>query len=199
MDPTYKVTFTFSDFFQTQGFVENWYVLGTDVNSAMAKADQIAQQRVGILAAGLSLSYIRLSGNLPEGATSPPRQRAAVLKRVDYNGSYKPSVDKADLVFVAAKVRYANNDGTVFRVQLMRGLSDELWSDGNDKIAQVAFKNFLPNFQQALQSNDFQIRHKNRAAPTVPIYTAINKAQYEALTRRATGRPLFLPRGRRAA
>jgi len=198
-DPNYKVTMMFQDFNQTLGWVENWYVAASGASTALSQATAVAQARCGILCSPNIISYIRISGNLPENATSPPRQRAALLSRVNLQGSYSPTTNSPDTAWQAAKIRFAESTGFVFRTQLMRGLSDDLWSAGTDKIAQARFNAFLPGFVAALVANNFLLRHKNRAAPSSPVYFPIASAQYEGLTRRATGRPLLLPRGRRLA
>jgi len=196
-DPTVKVTFFFQDDEQSLGWSENWFLTAADFNAAQTAANNIAQTRVQILASPLVLKYVRCSGNLAPTVPHAPRQRLANLTAPLLQGSYRPSTDFPDVAWTAAKMRWTNNDGTIFRVQLIRGISDEFWANGEDKIAQTQMKLWAKQMTATLVANQALIHHVVRGNPA-GTYVAMAKGFYEGLTRRATGRPSYLPRGRRS-
>jgi hypothetical protein len=113
---------------------------------------------------------------------------------VTLGGSLEPNGD-GDLPFVAALVRFYNADKTVFALREFRGIPDSFWSDNDDKTVKPKIINPLKAFVQALAVGSFGINHKLPAGG-VQLVT-IATGEYERLTHRITGRPLYLPRGRR--
>ena len=191
----------FVDEVESLGWTETYYLNGNDLSKGLDDMATLATVRAQALSVRRSIGWVRTSSNVPNLPVippPPPRQRQACLRRVDIPGSYKAATGEPDTAWQAAKIRYSSTDCLVFRTFLMRGLDDSLWSNGDDKIAKAFFKQFLPKWVAALAALPCYILHKNRVGPAInPVVIA--KAEYEGMTRRATGRPLFLPRGRRLA
>lgn len=196
-DPTAKVVFFFNDPSQSLGWSEVWYAAGADINSIQNAAQAVAATRVQILCSPLMLTYCRVSLNLAPTAPGVRRQRLASLTAPLLEGSFRPSSDFSDVAWTAAKIRWANNDGTIFRIQLIRGISDECWQNGNDKLGQQFIRPWVKSYLKQLQAANFQLHHVVRGVPA-GSYIALGSGLYEGLTRRATGRPSYLPRGRRS-
>jgi hypothetical protein len=100
-----------------------------------------------------------------------------------------------DLPFVAALVRFYNTDKTVFGLREFRGVPDKFWNQNDDKDAQTRIRAPLNAFVQAVAANAMGMNHKLPGGGVV--LTPIASGTYERLTHRQTGRPLYLPRGRR--
>lgn len=193
----FKVIHFFQNDEQSLGWSEVYYCSAADIVAAQTASLRLAQERVKLLCSPIELKYSRVSGNDQPGTPGTHRQRLASLQSVLLTGSFSPTTDYPDVSWTAAKVRLQNADGTIFRVQLLRGLPDIFWDQGTDKLAKQNMKVFVKGWKAALVAGNFQIRHIIRGNP-VRSYIAIHDAQFEGLTRRATGRPSYLPRGRRS-
>jgi hypothetical protein len=194
---TFKVIFFFENDEQSLGWSEVNYFTGADILAAQTAGLALAQARVALLAGPIQLKYIRCSGNLPPTTAHTYRQRLANLTAPLLVGSWSPGTDYPDVTWTAAKVRLTNNDGTIFRVQLLRGIPDIIWDQGTDKLGKVRVQTFMKSYVKALIANNFSIAHTIRGNPN-KNFVAIAAGFYEGLTRRATGRPSYLPRGRRS-
>lgn len=194
----FKTTHIFDCRNQTAGWSEVWYLDAANLDEAQTKSLAIAAKRVTAVSAGFVLNWIRASGNAQPGTPGTPRQRNANLRRVQLDGSYPgtTSID-ADTVWQAARIRFADATEQIFRVSLLRGLPDVDWSLGDDKILKAFFVQWLPGFSAILSANSAQIMHLVRGNP-VRTPTPISKAFFEVISKRDTGRPLFLYRGRRS-
>jgi len=195
---TFKTTHIFESRNQTAGWSEVWFLEADTLTEAQTKSLAIASKRVGSVSAGFSLNWIRCSQNAQPGVVGQRRQRLANLRRVDLDGSYPGTTSNdADTVWQAARVRFANDGETVFRVMQMRGLPDTSWSLGNDKILKAFFTQWLPGFVASLVGNSAEILHIIRGNP-VRNPVPISRGNFEEISKRDTGRPLFLYRGRRS-
>lgn len=191
-----KGQMVFQDEVEQQGWTETYYLPLTDINVALTQLESLATVRAQILSVRRSIGWIRASLNMPRVVPGPRRQRAAGLRRIDLGGSYSAGTGSPDVVFLAAKVRYQDTTAQIFRTFLLRGLDDSLWNNGDDKQAKAAFKQFLPKWSAALNGVGVFIWHLDRTTG-VKVPVTIASAEYEGLTRRATGRALFIPRGRK--
>jgi hypothetical protein len=196
MAADFKVLFFFQDDAQSLGWSEVHYWSGDTILNAQAAAFKLAQARVGLLSIGIDLKYIRCSGNDQPGTAHTYRQRLASLTAPLLRGSFSPATDSEDLAWSAMKIRITNNDGTIFRVQLVRGIPDVIWDLASDKVGRKKMEAPIARYIKALVDGHFQIRHLVRGNPA-RSYVPIAAGFYEGLTRRATGRPSYLPRGRR--
>lgn len=190
-----KLTFFFRALAQPLGWSEVHYLTGTDFTAALDSGEKIGKVRILLMPKQFRLEAVRASGNEQPGTPGAPRQRKAAVKFLNLDGS-RSGDNTPDTVWQSVIVRLSNTDGTVFRTQLLRGLSDEFWSNGDDQGAITALAAWLPKYQAVLVGANAAIRHLVRGNP-VRSFVSIQKAQFERLTRRATGRPSYQPRGRR--
>lgn len=199
-----KLTQWFLDEDDGLGWSEVWYLAGNDFSVALASGRAIANSRAKIMSPEITITYQRVTGNLPaDDAPRAHQQRNSALERLGIDGTNNPAGGRnADLPWTCVKIRYNSANLAVFRVQLTRGLPDVFYDQGNDKVAAAQIANWLPGHLGVLVNNGAQIRHLNPIVPpaTARVYQYINVAsgQYEGYTRRATGRPFGLPRGRRS-
>lgn len=176
------------------GWTETFQSSIVDLNTAADALDAVARKRVGFLSARYSIEYLRIS-KVQAPVVAPNRnQRVAYLRRVSYGGSLNPQGD-GDLPFVSALVRLYNTDKTVFGLREFRGVPDDWWKDNDDKIARTQIKSPLQAFITALTQNNMGMNHKLPAGGVQLVL--INSGEFERLTHRSTGRPLYLSRGRR--
>jgi len=195
-DPTAKVTFFFQDDTQSLGWSEVHYAVGASQQAIQQAALSVAETRVQLLCGPIQLKYIRVTQNIPPSTVGVRRQRLASLTAPLLVGSYTPGSDYPDVAWTAAKIRLSNADGTIFRVQLLRGSTDAQWDLGSDKKFKVFMTGWCKNYLAALNAANFQGHHIVRGNPAGSYY-AYGQCFYEGLTRRATGRPSYLPRGRK--
>lgn len=194
----FKVTFFFTQPEESLGWSEVHYAAGADFPSVQLAARQVANVRTQILASPCTLDFIRVSGNLAPTTPMVRRQRLASLTAPALVGSATPKDSSfPDVAWTAVKVRLTNTDGTIFRIQLLRGVPDSFWSEGNDVQAGLAMRGFVKAYLGALQAANFQGHHIVRGNPA-GIYYSYGQCIFEGMTRRATGRPSYLPRGRRS-
>lgn len=200
----FKVVHFFRDVSDGLGWSEVWYVEAANFDQAEASGENIATTRTRLLARDIILEWQRVIGNQPATTAARPRQpRAAVLQRLNKPGIY-PGVIGAfsDFTTTCVKVRWAANAVEKFRTQLLRGIPDDLFQNGDDKNAAAAVGQWIVPMVQTLQNNSARIRHTLAIVPpnTFRVYefNAPVRGTYEGYTRRATGRPFGLPRGRRA-
>lgn len=201
---TLRMIHFFEDEDDGLGWSEVWYLGTTDFTQAQTAAFNWAQQRALILSPDVTITYSRIVGNLPvNNAVRPRQQRLATLSRLDQVGAQNGAGGRqGDLPWTAAKMRWQSSDKTVFRTQLLRGLPDIWFDKGSDKLAQASLTQWVPGALAIIGANTMQIRHLNPVVPPatsrVYSYVAPGSGTYEGYTRRATGRPFGLPRGRRS-
>jgi hypothetical protein len=176
------------------GWTETFQSSIIDLTQAASALEACARKRVLFLSARYSIDYLRIS-KVQAPVVAPARnQRVAFLQRVDLGGSLDPTGD-GDLPFVAALIRFYNTDKTVFGLREMRGVPDKFWTNNDDKDAQARLKGPINAYVAALQANNMGMNHKLPAGGVALVLIALGV--YERLTHRSTGRPLYLPRGRR--
>jgi hypothetical protein len=79
---------------------------------------------------------------------------------------------------------------------MFRGVDDGFWAGGNDKLAQAVMAQWLGKFVPALVAAGAVILHRVRPALNINP-SLITIGQFQKMTRRATGRPFVLLRGRK--
>jgi hypothetical protein len=196
--PVFKATHLFDSTVRNTGWSETWYVEANDFTDATQKGFNIATARLQMLEMGYTLHYMRVSANVPMIPKPPRRTRAAGLTNLSLqgNGGGGPFGIDPDLAWTAALLRVSDATLAVFRNFLLRGIPDNLWSGGSDKIAKAFFAQKLGPFAVALQAAQAVILHKQQVPPPLnPVF--IKTIQFERMARRATGRPFGLDRGRR--
>jgi hypothetical protein len=185
------------------GWSEVFYLGTSTLSNGLLGMTAIAQARIKALSIDSSITYARVITNLPaDNAVRPRQQRNAALTRLNLQGQANAGGQRSgDLPWAAVKVRWVSSDLQIFRTQLLRGLPDNWFDQGNDKIAQAALATFIPMYVSVLAANMAQIRHLNPVVPpaTARVYSYVGIARgiYEGYTHRDTGRPFGLPRGRR--
>lgn len=176
------------------GWTESFQSNIADLTQAADALDAVARKRVGFLSARYGIEYIRIS-KVQVPVVPPARnQRIAYLRSVSYGGSLEPQGD-GDLPFVAALVRFYNTDKTVFGLREFRGVPDNFWQDNDDKKAKATIRNPINAFVAALIANNMGMNHKLPAGGVQLVTIALG--EFQKLTHRQTGRPLYLSRGRR--
>jgi hypothetical protein len=187
------------------GWSEVWYVDAPDYNTAVSSMANIATRRCRVLANDVLIEYQRVIGNQPLTTQVRARQqRSAVLDKLDLQGIAGAGLrGVGDLSWVAVKMRWAASAVEIFRTQLLRGVPDDWYDGGSDKVAKARLAEWAPTMVQALRDNSARIRHVFGPPITPGIrdyhFESPVNGTYEGYTRRATGRPFGLPRGRRAA
>lgn len=188
-------TMIFSDQDYSSGWTESFQSSIVDLTAAATALEQVANARVGFLSGRFSVTYLRIS-RVQAPLVPPARnQRISFLKPLTLGGSLDPAGD-GDLPFVAALVRFYNTDKTVFALREFRGVPDRFWSDNSDKIASTLIATPINKFVAATVAANMGINHK-LAGGGVALVT-MRSGQFERLTHRIVGRPLYLPRGRRS-
>ncbi len=200
---TLRMIHFFEDEDDGLGWSEVWYLGLTDFTQAQTIAQNWAAVRSAILAPDVTITYARIVGNLPTTAAPRARQqRLATLTRLNQLGTAQGAGGRfGDLPWTAVKLRWQSADNSVFRTQLIRGLPDIWFDKGEDKTASAALRAWTGQALGAIAQNNMQIRHV-QGLPVKPdtrpyVYVAPASMTYEGYTRRATGRPFGLPRGRR--
>lgn len=178
------------------GWTESFQSSVTSLDTAMTNLQAVARARVAFLSARYEIQYLRISAVQAPKVPPARNQRISFLKRFAGGGSLDPSGD-GDLPFVAALVRFYNADKTVFALREFRGLPDRFWTNNEDKTAQSVLVQPIAAFIQALVQNNMGINHKNPTPPGGVSLVTVASGEYERLTHRITGRPLYLSRGRR--
>lgn len=198
----FKCIHFFRDSDSGLGWSEVWYLTAGNYDQAVAQGKSIAISRVRVLAQTNFITHQRITGNQPDNDAARARQpRSSVLDRLDFQGQAKGGPDpQGDWTTTSAKVRWAAADVSIFRVQLLRGVPDDYFAAGSDKVAQASFANWVGKHIDTLQAQGATIRH---LAPIVPpaafrVYTFNTpfRGTYEGYATRQTGRVFNLPRGR---
>lgn len=187
-------TMIFRDQDYDSGWTESFQSSIVSLDTAMTALQTVASKRIGFLSGRFSIEYCRVSAVQAPKVAPARNQRVSFLRRVNLGGSLDPTGD-GDLPFVAALVRFYNADKTVFALREFRGVPDSFWADNADKTANARLVGPIAALIAALSAANFGINHK-LAAGGVSLVT-IASGEYERLTHRITGRPLYLPRGRR--
>jgi hypothetical protein len=195
--PVVKGIMLFEALNQVSGWSEVYNITAADLNAALTSMNSLAQARCAILQSHFMITHVRVSN--PVVAPTPGfirGQRTATLQEVNLPGSFGVSTGAPDVVWTCAMVRWMDATKTVFRNQLFRGLDDSFWSSGDDKIAAANMVGFVATFTAALVAAGAVILHRIRPMLNInPV--VIQSGQYQKITRRATGRPFVLLRGRR--
>lgn len=194
----FKIVFEFDTSVRSSGWSESYYTNADGQTECIAKGTQLAQARVGMLAPSYTLHYMRCTANTP--LTAIPNVRA-VRKASLTNLSLKTKPgggtgSTPDLPWQAVLVRLQDISKEVFRMFLIRGIPDELWSNGNDDQAQLFLRNTLKFFSDALKATGCGILHRTGGNPPLAL-TPIESATFERMAKRNTGRPFAQDRGRR--
>jgi len=181
------------------GWTEDWFLSASDLDGAMASLQNIADERIKFLGRNYDLEWLRVTDNIPLAVPAPPRrQRSVLLDHFQKRGLLGTTADSGDTPWEALKVRFQSTDKHCFRVQNLRGVPDSLWSGGGPVNLKAAMGPYIQPYNTKLVVNGAQIRHVNNTSPKTFTYFNVSKAIIEDLSRRATGRPSFLPRGRRS-
>lgn len=196
---TYKVTWIFKDAIQLAGFSESWYVVASSKQIAHANALQVLPKRLQSISSGVIAVAQRTTGNVPPYTPDVLRQRDVIIDFLGWPGSAGQSFGGEGLVFAAAKVRFSNNTIEAFSMRELRGLPNDAWQNNSDKVANTLTTQMLLSAVPLMQSLGFCFRHVQRGTPPTIAFIPVQQGQYESMTRRATGRPSYLPRGRRFA
>ncbi len=182
---------------QQAGWSEVYWLDAGSINSAKQALDSIAVVRLRILDRKNSIIGFRITN--PLQAVEPPfvrAQRAAQLFPGNLPGSSLGFQLGADVVWTAAQLRLSSADGTVFKNQIYRGLSDVFWDHDSDLATRNAMQSFLLAWKSALSANGAQIRHFNRVTKQF-VFVPIAQVAYRRITHRNTGRSFDTLRGRR--
>lgn len=193
---TLRYTLFFNDPDYISGWTETYYGAGAGISSVtIASLMSLAQARAGLLDPSFQISFGRIGLLLPQ-FNPPPfqrRQRAAFLQLLEIPGASQVP-GGGDLPQTAAVIRFTGVPATLFSIRMLRGVPDALWGFNNDTKARQVMQAFIPDFLIALTAGGFGWFSNNRSMLT---FTAFNLAYYERMSKRATGRPSFLPVGRR--
>lgn len=187
-------TMIFRDQDYDSGWTESFQSNIASLDQAMTATQTVAGKRIGFLSGRFSIEYCRVSAVQAPKVPPARNQRVSFLRKVNLGGSLDPTGD-GDLPFVAALVRFYNADKTVFALREFRGIPDSFWQDNADKTANARLVGPIAAMIAVLAANSFGMNHK-LAAGGVSL-EQIASGEYERLTHRITGRPLYLPRGRR--
>jgi len=199
----FKAVHFFRDTSEGLGWSEVWYVEAANFDQAEESGSNIATTRARVLSQDCTIEYQRIIGNQPATTAVRPRQpRSATLQRLDQRGLVPGrNGENADLPWTAVKVRWAAADVSIFRTQLIRGVPDTWFEGGSDKLGAANFKTWIVVMTNQLRAMQARIRHTLPIVPpaTFRVYdfNSVARGTYEGYTRRATGRPFGLPRGRR--
>lgn len=186
----------FSDNDYATGWTESFQSSTVSLDTAMTSLQTVANARVKLLSSRFSIDYCRVSAVQAPKVAPARNQRISYLTRVSLGGSLEPQGD-GDLPFVAALIRFYNADKTVFALREFRGLPDSFWKDNADKTVNGVLSQPIAQLIQALTNANFGINHKVPGGGVALVNIA--SGVYERLTHRITGRPSYLPRGRRSA
>jgi len=194
-----KMDMVFKQQSLSTGWVETWYLDTTDLDGAAASGVRIARDRAALLGFGVTLEFVRVSLNIPTVTPSGVRrQRLMLLRSVQIPGSFNPSVDTADVSWQALKIRWESTSRGSFRMQELRGIVDRAFSNNTVQNLRSIYQIPLDAFRDRLIAEGAKIKHLVRGTPPTNSFIGIQSAIIEGVTRRATGRPLYLYRGRRS-
>lgn len=181
------------------GWTESWYLGGTDLNAGLAIADLVGRARLNCLARNFFLDFVRVTVNtalaVPQQAR---RQREVLIRSLQLRGYLGNTSESGDMPWAALKIRWRGANPKCFRVQNLRGIPDNLWTAGGPANLIAQFTPALTPYKQVVIQQNCQMRHAEVTNPATFSYTNVIAAEIENLSRRATGRPPFLPRGRRS-
>lgn len=194
--PTYKTTWMFNDKQQLMGWSESWYITAASKQIAHANSLQVANKRLIAISGGNLLTAVRTTGNVPPGPAGVIRARDVLIDFPGWPGQAGNSFGGDERVQIAAKTRYSNNTLEQFCVRLLRGLPDDGWRDGDDKIAKTLVLQMNLQMVPLMQALSFGFRHKDRSTPPITTFPVVEKGDYESLAIKKTGRPFGLQRGR---
>lgn len=195
--PVVKGIMLFEAFDQVAGWSEVYNIQADTLPDAVTRLTALAQVRCVILQSLFTITHLRISNPVTPATPGFIRgQRVATLKEVNLPGSYGGVSSSPDVVWTCGMCRFTDATQTIFRNILFRGVADELWAGGNDKLAQAVFKNWLGQFIPALVNVGAVILHRVRPGLNI-IPALITQGQFMKMTRRATGRPFVLLRGRK--
>jgi hypothetical protein len=197
----FKTTWIFQQNSLVTGWSETWYITAVDKPTAHNASIAVALKRIGYMVSECTLVAVRTSANIPP-TTAPPnphRQRDVLITFVNIPGQLSSSFGAA-VTWVAGVVRWSNASLEVFRTQLIRGLPGNAYDNDSDKIAASTCQSLIGNMLPTMMPNNFAILHRTPgSSPVVKVPVAVTAGIYERISRRATGRPFYLYRGRKSA
>lgn len=186
---------------QGLGWVETWYLdqasIDTSAKSALRTA---ARQRITFLTPAAKIEYLRWSTNVPPRALppNPRRQRNNEIELFDRVGSASAPIRESDPAWTAVKVRFNGTTSGVFAIREIRAMPAILFAGGAPNRPKDFMQKSIDDWVGVLQANGFKIRHKLRGAPPTDQFVDLREGVVLGITHRDTGRPLYLPRGRKA-
>jgi hypothetical protein len=183
---------------QPGGWSEVYYINVGTVDQAVVALDAIAAVRGQLLSSDNSIIGYRVGLPLaPPGPGFIRSQRTAYLATRNIPGSNPNAGITSDLIWSGVMLRLNDATKTVFKNQIYRGVPDNFWGAGGDKIARAFIvPQFLNKWVQVLQANGVYINHKLRGAGGF-VATPITNVEYVRMVHRNTGRVFGGLRGRR--
>jgi hypothetical protein len=195
--PIFKVIHFFNkDSGFPAGWSEVWYTDAANFDQAEDNGVQWAGKRAQILSSQFVIQAQRVTSNI-QHTPGPKATRKATLKVLNQGGNaVGGEPEKGDLPWSCVNVRWRAADVSIFRSQLLRGLPDDWYAGNSDKIAKLKIDAWLPQAVRVLAIGVMRIRHKDPLSIGGFAYVAPASAQYIGYTKRDTGRPFGLLRGR---
>jgi len=185
---------------QSLGWIETWYLDQSSIDtSAKSALRNIAGTRLTFLHPSAKIEFLRWSTNSPP-TTPPPnvrRQRISEIELYDRFGSAGGKISTDDPAWTATKVRFNGTVSGVFATRNMRAMPAILFSGGQPNKVGQFMQPVIDQYVVKLQANGAKIRHILRGPPKRASYVDVRDAQVLGITHRDTGRPLYLPRGRK--
>ena len=182
---------------QQSGWSEVYWLNQALISQAESALDNMAPARLQMLAANVTLLGYRITAPLiPPGPGYLRAQRSAYLAERNLKGGGKIGSNTAQQSLIGIMCRLSDLSQSVFKNQVYRGVSDSLWSNGGDKVAQAGFATWGPKWQQILRTNGVCIRHATRAVPAFN-FQQIQYVEYRRMDYRKAGRSFETLRGRR--
>ena len=181
------------------GWVESWNLATSDLQAARSTAVIVAEKRLTCLSRNYFIDFVRVTDNVSLAVPlQARRQRNVLIHSLQKRGLVGSTSDSGDMPWVALKIRWQSANTKCFRVQNLRGIPDNLWTAGGPVNLVAAFSPIILPYQQAVIAQQCQLRHAEVTNPKTFSYSNVVGLEIENLSRRATGRPPFLPRGRRS-
>ena len=185
---------------QGLGWVETWYLDQSTIDSVAKNAlRNIAGTRLTFLAPSAKIEFLRWSTNIPP-TTAPPnprRQRVSEIELFDRVGSAGGKIREDDPAWTAVKVRFNGTEQGVFATRNLRAMPAILFAAGSPNKPGPFMQPSIDTYVEKLKANGAKIKHLVRGTPKTIAYVELRDAQVLGISHRDTGRPLYLPRGRK--
>lgn len=185
---------------QGLGWVETWYLDQSTIDTSAKNALRAAaRQRITFLTPAAKIEFLRWTTNVPP-RTAPPnprKQRNNEIESFDRVGSATAPLRESDPAWTAVKVRFNGTTQGVFAIREIRAMPAILFAGGAPNRPKDFMQTTIDQFVGVLQANGLKIRHKVRPNPGTDAFVDIRDAVVLGITHRDTGRPLYLPRGRK--